>query len=93
MPRHGCSFKFRETGTFIQVKWNVFSFAFPSIDPDLKLTVILSTCIAIQMMAWSFSGMYISSAIDILNSVLFLNLGVFSQLPQITFQTTMAIKQ
>ena len=67
------------TGFLLLVRVGLFvAFAFPSIDPDLKLTVILSTCIAIQMIAWSFRGVYENSANNDLNLVFLLNLSFLS---------------
>ena len=67
------------TGFLLLVRFGLFSvFTLPFVDPELKLTLIVSTCIVVQVFAWSFHGVYESQAIDIINSLSILNLGLFS---------------
>ena len=67
------------TGFLLLIRVGLFViFAFPSTDPDLKLALILTTCITVQMIAWSFRGVYANAYTNILNSVFLLNLGLFS---------------
>ena len=67
------------TGFLLLIRVGLFViFAFPSTDPDLKLALILTTCITVQMIAWSFRGIYANAYTNILNSVFLLNLGLFS---------------
>ena len=67
------------TGFLLLIRVVIFvAFTFPSANPDLKLSLIISTCIVVQMIAWSFRGIFESMYTEILNSVFLLNLGLFS---------------
>ena len=67
------------TGALLLVRVVIFvAFAFSSTQPDMKLSLILTTCITLQMIAWSFRGVFLSTYTEILNSLFLLNLGLFT---------------
>ena len=67
------------TGSLLLLRVVTFvAFATPVADPNMKLSLILATCVTVQMIAWSFRGVFQSISNDILNSVFLLNLGLFS---------------
>ena len=54
------------------------TFASPHTHPTLRLSLILTTCVVVQMTAWSFHGVFRSKYTDAINSLFFLNLGLFA---------------
>ena len=67
------------TGSLLLIRVVTFLvFTFPHADPNVKLSVILATCIVVQMIAWSFHGLFQSIYTDVMNSIFLLNLGLLS---------------
>ena len=67
------------TGSLLLLRVLVFlAFALPHTDATVRLSFILTTCVVVQMIAWSLHGVFRSKYTDAINSVFFLNLGLFS---------------
>ena len=76
------------TGSLLLLRIVIFvAFGFPTVHPDMKLSLILATCVTVQMIAWSFRGIFQSIYNDILNSLFLLNLGLFSVSTSYTTQS------
>ena len=76
------------TGFLLLIRVLLFAaFALPHIYPDIKLLLIIFTCILVQTIAWSFHGVFNSRYTDGLNSIHLLNLGLFSIVTSYTYNT------
>ena len=74
------------TGLLLLVRVVVFlTFASPHTHPTLRLSLILTTCVLVQMIAWSFHGVFRSKYNDTINSLFFLNLGLFAAATSYTY--------
>ena len=79
----GCRFW---TGWLLLVRVVVFlTFATPHTHPTLRLSLILTTCVVVQTFAWSFHGVFRSKYTDTINSLFFLNLGLFAAATSYTY--------
>ena len=67
------------TGFLLLMRVLLFlAFSGSHVYPAVRLSLIITACIVIQMMAWSLHGVFRNKYMDSINSVLFLNLGLFS---------------